>query len=104
VGARHRVAQDDFTIRSQNDLLATATPVTGFLTRSLGAVAGISLLVGGIGIMNIMLVSVGIVTLTALAVAGGVRRRAGPGPPSGYATASPVTSRQVANRVCSSVW
>jgi putative ABC transport system permease protein len=55
---RHRVAQDDFTIRSQQDLLATATQITGFITLFLGAVAGISLLVGGIGIMNIMLVSV----------------------------------------------
>ncbi len=55
---RHRVAQDDFTIRSQDDLLATANQITGFITIFLGSVAGISLLVGGIGIMNIMLVSV----------------------------------------------
>ncbi len=55
---RHRVAQDDFTIRSQQDLLATANQITGFITLFLGSVAGISLLVGGIGIMNIMLVSV----------------------------------------------
>jgi putative ABC transport system permease protein len=55
---RHRVAQDDFTIRSQQDLLATANQITGFITIFLGSVAGISLLVGGIGIMNIMLVSV----------------------------------------------
>jgi putative ABC transport system permease protein len=55
---RHRTAQDDFTIRSQDDLLATANQVTGFITLFLGSVAGISLLVGGIGIMNIMLVSV----------------------------------------------
>jgi putative ABC transport system permease protein len=55
---RHKVAQDDFTVRSQDDLLATATQVTGFITLFLGAVSGISLLVGGIGIMNIMLVSV----------------------------------------------
>jgi putative ABC transport system permease protein len=54
----HRVDQDDFTIRSQDDLLATATQITGFITIFLGSVAGISLLVGGIGIMNIMLVSV----------------------------------------------
>jgi hypothetical protein len=46
----------------------------------------------------------GIVTLTAFAVAGAVRRRGGSGLPSGYAKASPVTSRQVANRVCGSVW
>jgi putative ABC transport system permease protein len=55
---RHRVDQDDFTIRSQEDLLATANQITGFITLFLGSVAGISLLVGGIGIMNIMLVSV----------------------------------------------
>ncbi|NBX47270.1 MAG: FtsX-like permease family protein, partial [Chloroflexi bacterium] len=55
---RHRVIQDDFTIRSQQDILNTATQITGAITLFLGAVAGISLLVGGIGIMNIMLVSV----------------------------------------------
>ena len=55
---RHRVTQDDFTIRSQQDLLARASEVAGFITVFLGSVAGISLLVGGIGIMNIMLVSV----------------------------------------------
>jgi putative ABC transport system permease protein len=56
---RHHIRyQDDFTIRSQQDLLATASQVSGVLTVFLGAVAGISLLVGGIGIMNIMLVSV----------------------------------------------
>jgi putative ABC transport system permease protein len=55
---RHRVTEDDFTIRSQQDLLNTVTQITGALTLFLGAVAGISLLVGGIGIMNIMLVSV----------------------------------------------
>jgi putative ABC transport system permease protein len=55
---RHRTAEDDFTIRSQEDLLQTANQITGFITIFLGAVAGISLLVGGIGIMNIMLVSV----------------------------------------------
>jgi putative ABC transport system permease protein len=55
---RHRVAEDDFTIRSQEDLLQTANQIAGFITIFLGSVAGISLLVGGIGIMNIMLVSV----------------------------------------------
>jgi putative ABC transport system permease protein len=55
---RHRVSQDDFTIQSQEDFLATATQVTGIMTVLLGAIAGISLVVGGIGIMNIMLVSV----------------------------------------------
>ncbi len=55
---RHNVAQDDFTILSQKDLLETVGQVTTGITLFLGAVAGISLLVGGIGIMNIMLVSV----------------------------------------------
>ena len=49
---------DDFSIISQADLLAAFDVITGTLTAFLGAVAGISLLVGGIGIMNIMLVSV----------------------------------------------
>ena len=55
---RHRVAQDDFTVRSQQDLLNSLSQITGMMTAFLGAVASISLLVGGIGIMNIMLVSV----------------------------------------------
>jgi putative ABC transport system permease protein len=49
---------DDFHIRNQTDIIQTATSITGFLTMLLGAIAGVSLLVGGIGIMNIMLVSV----------------------------------------------
>ena len=48
----------DFSIFSQTDLIATFDTVTATLTAFLGAIAGISLLVGGIGIMNIMLVSV----------------------------------------------
>jgi len=56
---RHRIRyEDDFTIRSQQDMLESATAITGVLTLFLGGVAGISLLVGGIGIMNLMLVSV----------------------------------------------
>jgi putative ABC transport system permease protein len=51
-------AEDDFQILSQNDLLATFGTITSTVTLFLGAIAGISLLVGGIGIMNIMLVSV----------------------------------------------
>ena len=51
-------AEDDFQLLSQSDLLDTAGQITGVLTAFLGAIAGISLLVGGIGIMNIMLVSV----------------------------------------------
>jgi putative ABC transport system permease protein len=49
---------DDFSVISQKDLLSTVEQVTGILTIFLGAIAAISLLVGGIGIMNIMLVSV----------------------------------------------
>ena len=55
---RHRVAQDDFVISSQRDFLTAINQVTGLFTAFLGAIAGISLVVGGIGIMNIMLVSV----------------------------------------------
>jgi len=50
--------QDDFTIRNQAELLSTFSSVSNILTVLLGAIAGISLLVGGIGIMNIMYVSV----------------------------------------------
>jgi putative ABC transport system permease protein len=49
---------DDFRIVSQQAVLDLASQITGVLTVFLGAIAGISLLVGGIGIMNIMLVSV----------------------------------------------
>lgn len=56
---RHKVtAEDDFTIRTQKDALEIVGNVTGALTLMLAAIAGISLFVGGIGIMNIMLVSV----------------------------------------------
>jgi putative ABC transport system permease protein len=57
---RHRtlLGADDFTVFTQQDFLSTAQTITGVLTIFLGGVAGISLLVGGIGIMNIMLVSV----------------------------------------------
>jgi putative ABC transport system permease protein len=51
-------ADADFTITSEQSLLSTATSVDKTLTILLGGVAGISLLVGGIGVMNIMLVSV----------------------------------------------
>lgn len=50
--------EDDFSVRSQTEIVNTATTITGVLTMLLGAIAGVSLLVGGIGIMNIMLVSV----------------------------------------------
>jgi putative ABC transport system permease protein len=57
---RHNIklAEDDFSIMSQEMFLDMASTVTGVFTVFLGGVAGISLLVGGIGIMNIMLVSV----------------------------------------------
>jgi len=57
---RHRtpVGFDDFTIFTQADFLTIFESITGVLTIFLGGIAGISLLVGGIGIMNIMLVSV----------------------------------------------
>jgi putative ABC transport system permease protein len=50
--------EDDFTILSQAELIGALSQITGVLTIFLGVIAGISLLVGGIGIMNIMLVSV----------------------------------------------
>lgn len=58
--ARHRteIGADDFTIFTQQDFVKTAQVITNVLTIFLGGVAAISLLVGGIGIMNIMLVSV----------------------------------------------
>ena len=56
---RHRITnEDDFTVRSQKDLQETTGAITGALTILLATVASISLIVGGIGIMNIMLVSV----------------------------------------------
>ena len=58
---RHGIAAggtDDFTIFDQAQLLATASSISGTLTLLLGGIASISLVVGGIGIMNIMLVSV----------------------------------------------
>ena len=57
---RHNIlkGEDDFSVRSQQDLMATANRVTDILVLVLGVTAGISLIVGGIGIMNIMLVSV----------------------------------------------
>ncbi len=58
---RHRIEPgepDDFSIISQSDLIGTFEQITSVITVFLGAIAGISLLVGGIGIMNIMLASV----------------------------------------------
>jgi len=59
--ARHKISNPqnaDFTIFSQADILNTAQQVTGVFTTLLSGIAAISLLVGGIGIMNIMLVTV----------------------------------------------
>jgi putative ABC transport system permease protein len=57
---RHNTAPglDDFTLLAQATIVSAASSITGILTIFLGGIAGISLLVGGIGIMNIMLVSV----------------------------------------------
>ena len=58
---RHRLregAEDDFQVRSQQEIMEMATSTARTMTLLLGAIAGVSLLVGGIGIMNIMLVSV----------------------------------------------
>jgi len=57
---RHRteIGVDDFTIFSQAAILSTATTILSVMTIFLGGIAAISLLVGGIGVMNIMLVSV----------------------------------------------
>jgi len=56
---RHRITgEDDFTVNSQQDTIETLEETTNTFIVFLGAIAGISLLVGGIGIMNIMLVSV----------------------------------------------
>ena len=58
---RHNIRagrDDDFTVRNQEEIAEAATATSRVMTLLLGAIAGVSLLVGGIGIMNIMLVSV----------------------------------------------
>ena len=58
---RHNIRpgrDDDFTVRNQQEIAQAATATSRVMTLLLGAIAGVSLLVGGIGIMNIMLVSV----------------------------------------------
>lgn len=55
---KKRLAEDDFTVQSQEQALSTISQITGVLTIALGGIAAISLIVGGIGVMNIMLVSV----------------------------------------------
>ncbi len=54
----HETTEPDFVIQSQDDLISAATEVSNTLSILLGSIAGISLVVGGIGVMNIMLVSV----------------------------------------------
>ena len=53
-----RLSEDEFSVQSQEQVLSTISQITGVLTLALGGIAAISLIVGGIGIMNIMLVSV----------------------------------------------
>lgn len=58
---RHKIsdsADADFSVRNMAELVEMASSITGTLTALLGAIGGISLLVGGIGIMNMMLTSV----------------------------------------------
>lgn len=52
------LTEDDFTLQTQEQTLETVNSITSVLTAALGGIAAISLLVGGIGVMNIMLVSV----------------------------------------------
>ncbi|EKU70625.1 ABC transporter permease [Selenomonas sp. F0473] len=59
--SRHHIrtgTEDDFTVRNMTSLMESFTESTNMITLLLGSIAGISLLVGGIGIMNIMMVSV----------------------------------------------
>jgi putative ABC transport system permease protein len=58
---RHRIPSsepDDFQIQTQDEILDTVNTILGSITAVVGGIVGIALLVGGIGIMNIMLVSV----------------------------------------------
>lgn len=55
---KKRLSEDEFTVQSQEQTLSTISQITNVLTLVLGSIAAISLIVGGIGIMNIMLVSV----------------------------------------------
>ena len=77
--ARHAIGdptQADFSLMNQNDIIATASSITGTFTILLSSIAGISLLVGGIGIMNMMLTTVTERTREiGLRKAVGIRRR-----------------------------
>ncbi len=55
---KKRLSEDEFTVQTQEQTLSTISQITGVLTAALGGIAAISLIVGGIGVMNIMLVSV----------------------------------------------
>ena len=54
----HAVTEPDFTVQTQNELISAQEEVNATLSILLGSIAGISLLVGAIGVMNIMIVSV----------------------------------------------
>jgi putative ABC transport system permease protein len=55
-GTRSSRCEDDFAVRNISQIVATRTATTNLMSKLLGAVAGICLIIGGIGIMNIMLV------------------------------------------------
>ena len=60
ISIRHIIGffENDFQIQSAQDILSTVQTITGLLTTMIAAISGISLVVGGVGVMNIMLVSV----------------------------------------------